>query len=236
MKIHQDLITRREALARMAAAAASLSLAVSMSIARRAEAIVEPAPDPEADNEILNALLSAEYDAIATYTAGAGIIVTDAATPQAVRDIVTDVALHFQSQHEEHAAALSDLITKNGGTPVDDPGLATIPDSFPADAGTGEVIMLAADKEKQAAYTYAQVMQSLSTQAAARLTAAIGGTETQHFVVLYLLAEGLIGANPNTAMNPTLVVPAAFVLDGYGTTSLENFPELDALLELDPPA
>lgn len=223
-------------MARVAAAAASLSLAVSMSIARKAQAVVEPEPDPEADNVTLNALLAAEYDAIATYTAGAGIIATDAVTPQAVRDIVTDVALHFQSQHVEHAAALRDLIETNGGTPVEDSGLAAIPDSFPADADTTDVIRLGADKEKQAAYIYAQVMETISTQAAARLVASIGGVETQHFVVLYLLAEGLIGANDNTAMNPTLVVPAAFVLDGYGTTSLEVFPALDALLELDPPA
>jgi hypothetical protein len=34
-----------------------------------------------------------------------------------------------------------------------------------------------------------------------------------------------------------LVVPAAFILDvgAAGTVNLENFPELDELLKLDPP-
>lgn len=190
------------------------------------------------DNVTLNALLAAEYDAIATYTAGAGIIAADVVTPQATRDVVTDVAVHFRSQHEQHAAALAQMIEDNGGTPVSDEGVASLPASFPAaTAGTTEVMMLAADKEKQAAVAYASVMKVISTQTAAKLVASIGAIETQHFVVLYLLVEGLIGANDGTAMNPTLVVPAAFVLDvgAAGTINLEDFPALDALLALDPP-
>ncbi|HYO94409.1 MAG TPA: hypothetical protein VER33_07845, partial [Polyangiaceae bacterium] len=112
------------------------------------------------------------------------------------------------------------------------------PASFPAaTAGTTEVMLLAADQEKQAAVAYASVMKVISTQTAAKLVASIGAIETQHFVVLYLLVEGLIGANDGTAMNPTLVVPAAFVLDvgAAGTINLEDFPALDALLALDPP-
>jgi Ferritin-like domain len=61
---------------------------------------------PKNDNTTLNALLSAEYDAIATYTAGAGIIAADSATAQATRDTVTAVAVHFRDQHTQHAAAL----------------------------------------------------------------------------------------------------------------------------------
>ncbi|HYO95610.1 MAG TPA: ferritin-like domain-containing protein, partial [Polyangiaceae bacterium] len=77
------------------------------------------------DNVTLNALLAAEYDAIATYTAGAGIIAADVVTPQATRDVVTDVAVHFRSQHEQHAAALAQMIEDNGGTPVTDEGVAS---------------------------------------------------------------------------------------------------------------
>ncbi|MGC4093157.1 MAG: ferritin-like domain-containing protein [Polyangiaceae bacterium] len=231
-------ISRRQMLVRAAATAASLSLAVSITAAsRRAHAKVDPAPDAAKDNEVLNALLSAEYDAIATYTAGAAIIAADAATPQATRDVVTDVAVHFQSQHKDHAAALKKLIEANGGTPVADSAKATLPASFPAaTAGTTEVMKLAADKEKQAAVAYATVMQSISTQSAAKLVASIGAIETQHFVVLYLLVEGLIAANDGTAMNPTLVVPASFVLNvgASGTTNLETFAALDTLLTLDP--
>lgn len=233
---HHDL-SRRQMLVRAAATAASLGLAVAVSTAaRRARAEVNPTPDKDADNAVLNALLTAEYDAIATYTAGAGIIADDEATPEATRTLVTNVAVHFQSQHKQHAAALKAMIEDNDGTPVADSMMAAIPASFDEPTTTG-VLKLAADKEKQAAVAYANVMKSISTQNAAKLVASIGAIETQHFVVLYLLVEGLISTNDMTAMSPTLVVPAAFVLDvgGDDTQSLENFAALDELLALDPP-
>lgn len=229
-------LTRRESLVRAAAAAAGIGLAASLTTAaRRARAEVDPPPDPDADNTILNALLAAEYNAIATYTAGAGIIAGDDGTPQETRDLVTDVAVHFQQQHQDHAAALAALIAGSGGNPIDDPGTAIIPASFPAAPTTTDVIKLAADKEKAAAFTYAQVLQQVSTQTAAKLVASIGGVEAQHFVVLYLLAEGLIAPTDGTAASAALVVPASFVLDVglAGSTNLEDFPALDALLALD---
>jgi rubrerythrin len=229
-------LSRRQLLVRAAATAAGLNLAASISATtRKAEAKVDPKPNPTADNETLNALLTAEYDAIATYAAGAGIIAADTGTPQATRDVVTDVAVHFQDQHKQHAAALAKLISENGGKPVADSMKAKLPASFPADATTTDVMKLATDKEKQAAVAYVQVMKTISTPTAAKLVAAIGAVETQHFVVLYLLVEGLIEASDGTAMNPTLVVPAAFVLDvgASGTASLEKFPALDDLLKLD---
>ena len=230
-------ISRRDMLVRSAATAAGLQLSISWSAARKAHAKVDPAPNPKNDNATLNALLAAEYDAIATYTAGAGIIASDSATAQATRDTVTAVAVHFRDQHSQHAAALRRLIEDNEGMPVADTGKPKLPSSFPAaTATTTDVIKLAADKEKQAAFTYAQVMGAISTQTAAKLVAAIGAVETQHFVVLYLLAEGLISATAKTGMNPALVVPAAFILDvgGAGTLNLEKFSALDDLLALDP--
>ncbi|HYQ43330.1 MAG TPA: ferritin-like domain-containing protein [Polyangiaceae bacterium] len=234
--VEHDL-SRRQMLLRAAAAATALGLAVSINVAsRKAEAKINPSPDPEADNTILNTLLTGEYDAVATYTAGASLIALDTGTAQATRDVVTSVALHFQDQHKQHASALEKLITDNGGTPATDTKVAKLPTSFPAAATTTDVMKLAADKEKHAAIAYAQVMQNLSTQVAAKLVASIGGVETQHFVVLYLLIEGLISTNDSTKMNPSLIVPAAFVLNTgvTGNTNLENFPALDTLLTLDP--
>jgi rubrerythrin len=232
-------ISRRELLVRSAATAAALGVSISINaVSRKARAQADPEPDAAKDNEVLNALLNAEYDAVATYTAGAGIIAADSATPQGTRDVVTGVAVHFRDQHAQHAAALKKLIEANDGEAVADSGMAQLPSSFDAAAATTtDVIKLAADKEKQAAYTYAQVMQQISTQAAAKLVASIGAVETQHFVVLYLLAEGLIEATAKTGTDPGLVVPAAFVLDvgGAGTVNLEKFAALDALLKLDAP-
>lgn len=230
-------MTRRTMLARSAALAAGMGLAVSaLSHQRKALAQVDLAPDPSKDNELLNALLKAEYDAVATYNAGAGIIAADMVTDKATRDTVTGVAVHFRDQHSQHAAALKKLIEANGGTAVGNVEKPSLPASFPiATATTTDVIKLAADKEKQAAYTYAQVMANISTQVAAKLVASIGAVETQHFVVLYLLAEGLISATAKTGTSPTLVVPAAFILDvgGAGTQSLESFAALDELLAFD---
>jgi len=230
-------ISRRQMLVRAAAAAAGISLATALvTRSRTAHAEVKPEPDADADNDILNALLKAEYDAIATYAAGAGIIAADTATAEATRNLVTDVAVHFQTQHKQHAAALKKMIEANGGEPVEDSGTPSLPTSFPATtAGTTEVMKLAADKEKQAAIAYADVMKSVSTTTAAKLVAAIGAVETQHFVVLYLLIEGLIQPTDATAATPTLVVPAAFILNvgASRTTNLESFPALDNLLKLD---
>lgn len=236
MAILQGNLSRREVLARAAITATSLSLAVSLSAAtRQAHAKVSPKPDVDADNDILNALLTAEYGAIAAYTAGAGIIADDDATPQATRDVVTAVAVHFQDQHKDHAAALKAMIEDNGGTAAEDTMMANIPDSFDEPTTAG-VMKLAADKEKHAAIAYANVMKTISTQAAAKLVASIGAVETQHYVVLELLISGLIQANDMTAMNPALIVPASFVLEVSGSQALnlEKYPALDSLLELAP--
>ena len=230
-------LSRRELLVRSAATAAGIGLSVSLSTSRKAYAKVDPKPDPKADETTLNALLTAEYDAVAAYTAGAAIIAADSQTPQETRDVVSGVAAHFRDQHVQHAAALSALIKANGGSAAEDSGKPKLPASFPADsARTLDVVKLAADKEKQAAFTYAQVMATISTQTAAKLVASIGAVETQHFVVLYLLAEELITTTAKTSSNPELVVPAAFILDvgPAGSTNLENLPALDDLLALDP--
>jgi hypothetical protein len=161
------------------------------------------------------------------------VIAADTATDAGVRDTVSKVAVHFQNQHKDHAEALKALITKNGGTPAPDTSNVTLPSTVTT---TGQVIQLAADKEKGAAVAYANVMQTLSTPAAAKLVAAIGGTESQHFVVLYLLAEQLIAANASTNSKADLVVPASFIVDVglAGSTSLDNLAALDTLLAFDP--
>jgi rubrerythrin len=233
----QSQLSRRQLFVRSAATAVAFGLAASIQArAAKVRAEVDPEPDPKADNNLLNALRAAELDAVATYTAGAGLIDADTATPQATRDTVKKVAIHFAGQHAAHAAALAKLIEAEGGTPVSDSGEAKLPASFPgASATTVDVLKLAADKEKGAAIAYVNTLKSISTQTAAKLVGAIGGVETQHFVVLYLLVEGLAGATDATSSMAELVVPAAFVADvGAGdNTSLEKFAALDDLLALD---
>ncbi|MFZ5896119.1 MAG: ferritin-like domain-containing protein [Myxococcota bacterium] len=230
-------LSRRELLVRAAATAASANLAVVLSSVP-ARANGGTTPDPKKDNELLNLVLSAEYDLVSSYTTGASIIAADATTPKTTRDAVAKLAAHFQAHHVEHAAALKAFIQANAGTPVADPGAPSLPASFPtATAKSGEFMKLAADKEKHAALAYVDAMKMLSAQTSAKLAAAIGGVETQHFVLWHLLVEGLIATNEATAINAASLVPAAFVLNvgGAGTTHLESSPALDALLALDPP-
>src|SRR5262249_13416665 len=145
------------------------------------------------------------------------------------------VAVHFQGQHKDHAAALKVMIEAKGGTAAEDTMMANIPASFD-DQTTAGVMKLAADKEKHAAIAYANVMKTISKQGAATLVASIGAVETQHYVVLQLLISGLIEPNDKTAMSPELIVPASFVLEvsGSNAMSLENNAALDALLALTP--
>jgi rubrerythrin len=236
--MHDGELSRRQLLVRSAATATALSLSMSMlAAARKAQAKVDPPRDPAADNGKLNALLAAEYDAVATYGAGAQIIADDSATDAGLRDTVGKVALHFQDQHKKHAAALKALIEANSGSAVEDAKKANIPASFTtAPPTTISVIKLAADKERDAAVAYANAMQTLSTAAASKLVAAIGGVESQHFVVLYLLAEGLIAGNMATNGLPELVVPADFVVDVglAGSKNLQELPSLEQLLTYDP--
>jgi hypothetical protein len=211
----QQGLTRREALVRAAATAAGIGLLATVSLnARIAEAKIDPTPDPAKDVVILNALLAAEYDAIATYVAGVGIL-TNAAN-KATSGAALLVGGHFVAQHQAHRDALIALVKTLGGTPTAEVDTPVLPASFKAilaTATTLDVIKLAADKEAAAARTYAEVVGQLSTQTAAALAASIGGVETQHFVVLFLLASGLITPGPAVTdqASANLIVPGDFI-------------------------
>lgn len=235
MKIRD--MSRREMLLRAAITAASLNIATALTTVARDARADDDETDPAADNEHLNAALAAEYDAIATYAAGATIIAADASTPKATRDAVAGLGAHFQAQHVEHAAALDKFIKMNAGVPIADPGAPNLPASFPAaTAKTSDVMKLAADKEKHAAVAYASALAKVGAATAAELLASIGAVETQHFVLLYAFAEGLIAPNDVTLKNVALLSPASFVLDvgAAGTISLETETALAALLTLEP--
>ena len=235
MKIRD--MSRREMLLRAAITAASLNIATALTTVARNARADEDESDPADDNEHLNAALAAEYDAIATYGTAATIIAADASTPKATRDVVAGLGAHFRAQHVEHAAALDKFIKMNGGAPIADPATPCLPASFPATtAKTSDVIKLAADKEKHAAVAYASAIGKVGTATAAELLASIGAVETQHFVLLYALAEDLIAANDVTLKNVALLSPASFVLDvgAAGTISLETETALAPLLTLEP--
>lgn len=228
-------LSRREVLLRAALGVASLNVAAALTAYTRNAQGDDGSEGGDVDH--LNAVLAAEYEAIATYAAGAPLLAQDSTMTKAARDALAAISAQFQAHHTDHAAALKKLIQTKGGMAHADNGKPNLPASFPATAKGLDVLKLAADREKHAALAYAQALMKVSDATAAKLLASIGGVESQHFALLYAFSEGLIAVNDATLANAALLSPAAFVLDPgtAGTPSLETKTALDALLALDPP-
>lgn len=167
---------------------------------------------PNPDIVILNRLLSAEYTAIAAYTAGAMVLTSppmgDPLAQQSL--ILRQIATRWQAQHREHAAVLVSAITAIGGTPVTEASVMfTPPSGF---TGTvANVLRLAANLERGAALAYNDAVKSLSSAANRFLSSNIQGDETQHFIVLHSLLQQVAGAGPEIISGINDVVPVPFV-------------------------
>jgi bacterioferritin (cytochrome b1) len=209
---------RRKAVEGVAMAATGLALALALG--------TRPAwAGGSTDVDALNALLQAELNAIDTYTTAAGVLMSPAASdPDAkIAPTVLAVAVHFQSQHKDHASALTSLIKSSGGTPIST-GAAQIPTGFKA--SVLNVLRLAANAEKAAAIAYVQALKAITSGTAATLAAAIGGVEAEHFVVLYSLAKGLIAGTASTAPMAASLVPTSFIVQvGAETTGLDSLSD-----------
>ena len=60
---------------------------------------------------------------------------------------------------------------------------------------------------------------------AAELAAAIGGVETQHFIVIYLLLKGVASPGPAAAMMVSEICPRSVVAITGETTDLSTVPD-----------
>ncbi len=100
---------------------------------------------------LLNALLSAEWAAIATYAAGAAILSSPPSGDPLASSapVFLAVATHFQAQHTAHAGALVSAVNALGGTAVAQSAVSfTAPTGF--SATVTNVLKLAANAEKAA--------------------------------------------------------------------------------------
>ena len=189
----------------------------------------------DADVQPLNALMTAEYNAITAYTAGAGLI--DAAPDTDplfdLKDVVLQVAVNIQSQHRLHAAALVDAIATLGGNAVEEAAVASAfsPPAMLVDNPTiSNVLKFAAAAERGAAVAYNQVLAGLEDARLRFLATSIEGDETQHFIVLAALVLGLAAPGPNLDTDSAdEVLPAAFVarvgtVDGLDAVPPDYFP------------
>ena len=221
-RLRDTSVTRRTALLDGVRAIAAATVATSI-VAHPTRAAAQDARDVSP----YNALLAAEYGAIAAYTAGAGILSSPpSGDPLAsAAPTVLAVAGHFLAQHQAEAAQLVATITEAGGTPVDQ---ATIHFDIPADfsASVLNVIRLAANAERAATIAYANSVSVIADPDDARLLVSISGVHAQHFAVLSLLADGIIAATGNTMAQANDVVPAAFILSpAMGVPGLGSIPD-----------
>jgi len=204
-------------------AAAVAGAVVATSVMVRAK---EARADAGDDITTLNALLSAEYNAIKAYSAGAGII---GAAPSsdpffAAKSVVTAVAVHFQQQHKDHAVKLDATIKALGGTPVAEDSV-----TFTAPAGLKptiqSVLELAANAEKNASIAYCDVLKTITASENAELIAAVGAVETQHFIVLSLILQSIVAPTATTESGVADVVPTAFAVTLGSDKGLETVPD-----------
>jgi Ferritin-like domain len=220
--------SRRDVLRWSALASTGAVLAACSSTSAGATPAADAGDTNAAAVPLLNALLSAEWGAVAAYAAGAGILsAPPAGDPMASSaPVYLVVATHFQSQHVAHAAALAAAVEMLGGTPV-----AQASVTFAAPTGftptVTNVLKLAANAEKAAAVAYnATVPQLPVTNELRFLAGSILGDETQHFVLLYSLLEGVAAAGPNFATGAAQIAPTDFtstVGSDVGLQSVADF-------------
>jgi bacterioferritin (cytochrome b1) len=184
----------------------------------------------DADIGPLNALLKAEYSALAAYSAGADIIgkAPDSDPLFALKDVIVGIAVDFRSQHALHAEALVDAIVTLNGTPASQADVAAdfkAPAALVANPTITNVLKFAAGAERDATVAYNQVLAGLESAKLRFLASAIEGDESQHFIVLAALILGL--AAPTSKLDQSKVgdvVPEAFVTTVGQTDGLDKSP------------
>lgn len=134
--------------------------------------------NPVADAKILNVALGLEHEAIMAYQLGAesGLL----------QKPVLDVAVLFQTQHKEHAAALAATIKKLGGSPV----ASKSKDDYAKALNAGslknqtDVLRLAQRLELGAVNAYLGVIPSFTEGDLAKVAGRLAADETMHWTTL----------------------------------------------------
>lgn len=170
----------------------------------------DPPAGPSPDVMPLNALLTAEYEAVKAYEAGLMILnnppMGDPLTVLA-RDLAR-IAMRWRSQHSDHASALAATISANNGTPVQEASVTfTLPNPFPP--SILNVLKLAFNKERAAAIAYNDAVKAMRAPGNRFLAGSIEGDETQHVIVLQALLLQVAG--PGATILEMDAVPRSFV-------------------------
>ena len=210
-------VSRRRALTGGAAALAGVTAALAVStVTRTAHA------DNASDVVQLNAVRTKAYEIVAVYDAAIGFLM-----PMAEAATAAALLGHFRSQLRAHADRLGTQITALGGTPVTE-GSVNPPANPTGFTRSGDnYLKYAANLERQASVATVARLNAIGNKDAAELVAAIVGTQTQHFTVLYLLVRGVAQPGPMAAAMLTEIVPRAFVsIEAAPALSLTSVPDL----------
>jgi hypothetical protein len=213
-------VSRRRALTGGAAAIAGVTAALAVSsVARPALA------DNASDAVALNAVLTKAYEIVAVYDGAIGFLTDAMANPSGA--VPGALLTHFRQQHRDEAARLATQIMALGGTPVTSGSVN--PPANPAGfmRTNDNYLKYAANLERAAAVAHVARLNAIGSKDAAELVAAIVGTLTQHWTVLYLLARGIAGPGAMAAGMITEIVPRAFVsIEAAPAVSLTSVPDL----------
>lgn len=167
-----------------------------------------------ADAELLNAALALEHEAVAVYSAAAGLpIWTGGNAPTYL-----EIAKAFAGHHATHAADLAKVIKDLGGTPVT---AKSATDYFtangisnPAALGLGDVLKFALSKELGAAQAYASLAAKLKIADDAGLFARLAADEASHYAIFraaFTFLDPTVATEAAyKAATPNLIIPGAY--------------------------
>lgn len=214
----EEHVSRREALTGGAAAIAGVGAALAVSaVASEARA------DNASDATALNTVRTKAYTIVRAYDQAIGYLM-----PMAEGATAAALLTHFRQQHRDHAERIATQVTALGGTPVGENTVLppTAPTGFTL--STGNYLKWAANLERQTAVANIALLNNIGSKDAAELVAGIVGTQTQHFIVLYLLVRGVAQPGPMAASMLNQIVPRAFVnveaAAAASLTSVANLP------------
>ena len=194
-------VSRRKALTGGAAAIAGVTAALAVSaVTRSAHA------DNASDAVQLNAVRTKAFEIVAVYDGAVGFLMP-------MPEGATGAALlaHFRQQHRDEADRLGTQITALGGTPITEGSVNAPANPAGFSRSVANYLMYASNLERQASVANVARLNSIGSKDAAELVAAIVGTQTQHFTVLYLLVKGIAQPGAMAASMLNEIVPRAFV-------------------------
>jgi rubrerythrin len=149
-----------------------LSGAAVALLAGRGSLAAKSGGDAVSDVRILTNALAAEREAVAAYRfAGASGLLAPS---------MHELALHFGSQHQQHADALVKAIVQLGGTPRP----AAKKFEFPALTSEAEWLRFAAGLEQGAVSAYLGAVPAFASRDLAQAAASILGDEAMHWALL----------------------------------------------------